>query len=115
MTVYVDSMRAELGDRVFCHMIADSDAELHALAARLGIHRRRHQTPGPKSHYDITLRERAAAIAAGAVEITWKQASALCARRRETGTLGDPATAIAWYRNWRRQHRPSHRTEADRS
>lgn len=96
--VYVDDMRAKLGRLVLCHMIADTDDELHAMADRIGVARRWHQQP-PKastSHYDIALSKRALAVGAGAVEITWKQTSAMCARRRVTGKLGAPGDALAW-------------------
>jgi len=98
MTVYVDNMRAPLGRMVMCHMLADTDEELHAMAARIGVARRWWQSPEKTSgsHYDIALSKRALAVAAGAVEITWRQASAMNARRRVLGMLGDPATAENW-------------------
>lgn len=98
MTVYVDSMRANFGRYVMCHMIADSDDELHRMADTIGVARRWHQKP-PKassSHYDIAMTKRAKAVMAGAVEITWKQASAMCLRRRVTGELGSPDDAVDW-------------------
>jgi len=97
MTVYVDDMRAKFGRLVMCHMIADTDDELHAMADRIGVARKWHQAP-PKhdSHYDIALSKRAAAVAAGAVEITWRQTGAMVMRRRLTGELGSHADAIAW-------------------
>lgn len=97
MTVYVDDMRAPFGRMVMCHMIADTDEELHAMAGRIGVQRRWHQAP-PRhdSHYDIALTKRAAAIAAGAVEITWRQAGLMTIRRRVTGALGKPEDAQAW-------------------
>lgn len=98
VTVYVDDMRASLGRMVMCHMIADSDDELHAMAARIGVQRRWWQSPprSSTSHYDIALSKRALAIQAGAVEITRRQAAAMAARRRLTGSLGDPGDAVAW-------------------
>ena len=49
-----------------CHLIADTDAELHAMARTIGVARRWYQG----DHYDICLSKRAAAVAAGAVEIS---------------------------------------------
>ncbi len=97
MAVYVDDMRARYGRMVMCHMLADTDDELHAMADRIGVARRWWQAP-PRhdSHYDIALSKRAQAVAAGAIEITWRQAGAMNTRRRATGQLGDPATAEAW-------------------
>ena len=97
MTVYVDDMRAPYGRMVMCHMIADSDEELHTMAARIGVARRWHQSP-PRhdSHYDIALSKRALAVQFGAVEITWKQCGCMNMRRRTTGSLGTPAKAVEW-------------------
>lgn len=97
MTVYVDDMRAAYGRMVMCHMVADTDEELHAMAARIGVARRWHQAP-PRhtSHYDIALTKRALAVAAGAVEVTQRQLGAMTMRLRREGTLGTPAEAQAW-------------------
>lgn len=97
MAVYVDNMRAGYRRMVMCHMIADSDAELHAMADCIGVQRRWHQAP-PRhhSHYDIALSKRTLAVAAGAVEISYRQCGAMCARRRVTGELGPPGNAIDW-------------------
>lgn len=106
MTVYVDDMRAQYGRYVMCHMLADTDVELHAMAEHIGVQRRWHQAP-PRhsSHYDIALSKRALAVEAGAVEITMRQAAAMAARRRETGVLGQPEDAEAWLRHFRRANR----------
>ncbi|OUL79913.1 DUF4031 domain-containing protein [Paraburkholderia hospita] len=98
MTVYVDDMRAKFGRMVMCHMIADTDEELHAMAAKIGVARRWWQAPPKHSHYDIALSKRALAVDAGTIEITWRQAGAMCARRRATGELGSPTDAIEWQR-----------------
>lgn len=102
MTVYVDNMRAKFGRLVMCHMVADSDEELHAMARRIGVARCWHQAP-PKheSHYDIALTKRAAAVAAGAVEVTQRQLGMMTMRRRATGSLGTPAEAEAWLKGRR--------------
>lgn len=70
MTVYVDDMRAKYRRMIMCHLLADTDDELHAMAARIGVARRWHQKPGtPHSHYDICLSKRALAVKLGAVEV----------------------------------------------
>ena len=70
MSVYVDNMQAAVGRMLMCHMIADSDEELHAMADRIGVSRRWHQKAGTDhSHYDISLSKRALAVAAGAIEV----------------------------------------------
>ena len=53
------------------------------------------------SHYDIALSKKALAIEAGAIQITLRQAAAMNVRRRVTGSLGDPATALEWLSNYR--------------
>ncbi|CAH0532129.1 hypothetical protein UAM5_00012 [Ralstonia phage UAM5] len=102
MTVYVDDMHTtdlgRLGRMKMCHMIADTDEELHAMADRIGVARRWFQKPGtPRRHYDIAMSKRALAVAAGAVEITMRQAAAMVARRRVTGELGQPHDAERWH------------------
>jgi hypothetical protein len=94
MTVYVDDMRAPYGRLIMCHMIADTDAELHARADRIGVRRIWFQGP-PKhdAHYDIALSKRALAVAAGAVEITWRQCGMMTLHRRKTGLLPSPDEA----------------------
>jgi hypothetical protein len=107
MTVYVDDMRAGFGRMIMCHMIADTDDELHAMAARIGVARRWHQDVASGSHYDIALSKRALAVAAGAVEITWKQAGLMCSVRRRTGVMPPPESAEStWremYEQWKRE------------
>lgn len=94
MTVYVDSMRAAYGRLIMCHMIADTEDELHAMADLIGVARRWHQG----DHYDIALSKRALAVAAGGQEITWRQCGLMMMRWRRTGQLGNPQEALAWVR-----------------
>jgi len=79
MSVYVDTMAARFGRMIMCHMLADTDAELHTMADTIGVARRWHQG----DHYDICLAKRALAIAAGAVEITPRQAVEIRRRNRQ--------------------------------
>lgn len=83
MTVYVDNMRAKVGRMIMCHMLADSDEELHAMADKIGVARHWHQQAATEqSHYDICLQKRAIAIECGAVEITMRDAVAIVQRKR---------------------------------
>jgi hypothetical protein len=94
MSVYVDDMRASYGRMKMCHMIGDTPDELHAMADRIGVNRKWYQG----DHYDIALSRRALAVAAGAIEITQRQAGAMRMRRRRTGGLGSPEDAMAWFK-----------------
>ena len=97
MSVYVDDMEAPFGRMKMCHMIADTDKELHAMADRICVQQRWFQKPGtPGRHYDIAMSKRALALEAGAVPITMKERSCMVARRRIEGDLGSPAGARAW-------------------
>ncbi len=111
MAVFVDDMHLDpMGQyrgMKMSHMLADSDEELHAMADLIGVQRRWHQAP-PKastSHYDIAMSKRALAVQAGAIEITLRQAAAMCARRRISGELGLPGEAAEWLAAWRAQRR----------
>lgn len=92
MTVYVDDMRAPYGRMIMCHMIADTETELHAMADRIGVARRWYQV----NHYDICLSKRAKAVAAGAVEITLKDLGRMRLYESYHGRLPTPDEARAW-------------------
>ncbi len=103
MAVYIDDMyRYRIGDfhgRKMSHMIADSEAELHTIAALIGMKREWFQG----DHYDVPLTRRDQAIAAGAIPITYRQAGAMRRRRTVEGSCGDPSSAVAWYAAWLRR------------
>lgn len=79
MPVYVDDMRAGFGRLIMCHMVADTEEELHAMADRIGVDRKWYQYPVKSRypHYDIALSKRALAVAAGAKEISMREAPAI--------------------------------------
>lgn len=116
MTVYVDDMEASYGRMKMCHMLADTDDELHAMAHRIGVARCWWQSPleTSGSHYDIAKSKRGLAVAAGAVEITLLQASAMNFRRRVTGELGSPDDAVEWMRSFKSARRQSSSAEGHR-
>jgi hypothetical protein len=70
MPVYVDEPVWAFRNMMMCHMIADTPAELHEMADRIGIQRRWFQEPPKASfwHYDVARARRDIAVAAGAVE-----------------------------------------------
>jgi hypothetical protein len=59
-----------------CHMLADTDEELRAMADRIGMQQRWHQG----DHFDIDADMRVRAVAHGACEITRREA--VMVRRR---------------------------------
>lgn len=96
MTVYVDDSNIpaavrngpRVHDSKWCHLFSDtSDEELHAFAARIGLRRAWFQNPDSTlqvhRHYDLTIGKRRQAVAAGAVEVTWRQAAEIATQERE--------------------------------
>jgi hypothetical protein len=77
MTVYIDDMyqypMGQFGRMKMSHMIADTEKELHAMAAAIGIARRWYQ----RDHYDVLMAYREKAIKLGATPITLRQLSAM--------------------------------------
>lgn len=91
MAVYVDPLLAHgwvlRGRRTrSCHMFTDAAdlAELHAMAERIGMRRSWFQDKSVK-HYDLTPSRRAAAVAAGAVEVDIHRAVAIWRAQRKEG------------------------------
>jgi hypothetical protein len=74
-----------------CHMIANDTAELHAMADRIGVARRWFQG----DHYDIALSKRRLAVAAGATEISWREAGLMMGIVRRGGRMPLPEMAEA--------------------
>lgn len=83
MACYVDDMNAKYGRMIMCHMLADTDEELHEMAKKIGVQRRWHQCAGtPKSHYDICLAKKKIAVEFGAIEISWREAAGIVRGKR---------------------------------
>lgn len=83
MTVYVDQSRNRFGRMVMCHMIADTDDELHAMAVAIGMKRAWFQADASTPHYDVSLTLRAKAIELGAVELGRNEFVTVLRRLRE--------------------------------
>ena len=86
MTCYVDTVR-HYGDRGlrftdYCHLLADSREELHAMAEAVGMPRVAFQDHPWRWHYDLPAHLRAAAVALGAREVTLHDVGALLKRRK---------------------------------
>jgi Protein of unknown function (DUF4031) len=86
MSCYVDAARsypgASWGFTDFCHLLADSRTELHAMADELGVPRRFFQDHPWRWHYDLPTHVRAEAVRLGAREIDLHAVGALLQARR---------------------------------
>jgi hypothetical protein len=83
---YVDAVRSypSAGLRFvdYCHLLADTREELHAMADELGIPRRFFQEHPWRWHHDLPAHLRPRAVALGAREVTMHEVGALLRRRR---------------------------------
>lgn len=90
MAVYVDELRdyteiahiKRLPAAHWAHLTADTRAELHAFAARLGLRRAWFQNHATRWHYDLTPGKRVQAVRLGATEIDWRQMAAITLARQ---------------------------------
>jgi len=89
LAVFVDEAVWEWRGRRWCHLLADSEEELHAFAADLGLRRAwfQHKPERPwQDHYDLPEEMRIEAVHAGAVEVDLRYvARHLRARRARMG------------------------------
>ena len=86
MAVYVDEAVWEWRGRRWCHLLADTEEELHAFAAALGLRRAwfQHKPERPwQDHYDLPEEARHDAVAAGAVEVDLRHVARHLRARRE--------------------------------
>jgi hypothetical protein len=89
MAVYVDDMykspMGRLGRMKMSHMIADTDKELHDMAALIGLNKKWFQG----DHYDVSMLLRDRAVANGAIELTRMQLGrrAIEARRKKNSVM----------------------------
>jgi len=82
MAVYVDDPLFMMAGRRWCHLLADSEDELHRFARMVGIHRQSYQGPPKTSapHYDLTGTERDRAVRLGAIPCTREEIVAVFRR-----------------------------------
>ncbi|HEY3736244.1 MAG TPA: DUF4031 domain-containing protein [Jatrophihabitans sp.] len=66
----------------FCHLLADTREELHAMADELGIPRRFFQDHPWRWHHDLPAHLREQAVARGAREVTMHEVGAILKARR---------------------------------
>lgn len=104
MTVYVDEIKdytwiakaRGLRHTHWCHLTADTEPELHAFAARLGLRRSWFQKKSDRDyrwHYDITPPKRAQAVRLGAQEVDRRFIGQLLIRRQRERD-GAPQSAV---------------------
>lgn len=79
MPVYVDDAYIPFGRMKMCHMVADTEEELHKMADKIGMRRAWFQD-GSRPHYDVSKSKRALAVACGTSEITIRELIALFPR-----------------------------------
>ena len=69
--VFIDNYNAGFRGMIMCHMMADTEEELDAMAEAVGLRREWKQVhPKRRPHYDICKAKKAKALALGAQEIT---------------------------------------------
>ena len=91
MAVYVDRGAIPYRGMKMCHMLADTEQELHRMAERLGIKRawfQDHAMP----HYDICQAKRRLALSFGALPIGRREVGALIKRWRQRGKARERST-----------------------
>lgn len=95
MTVYIDDMHktgmGEFRGMKMSHMIAETEAELHAFADSIGLKRSWFQG----DHYDVAKGKRALAIRNGAIAIPLKTLASMAGNARAQWPMGTPPTARA--------------------
>lgn len=90
MSVYVDDMAAPYRGMIMYHMVADTKAELIAMAQRIGVHPRHIQKEGTyQEHFDICKSMRAEAVRRGAIEIDRAELASILRKRRMEQRIRD--------------------------
>jgi len=74
---------AGLRSTLFCHLLADTREELHAMADTIGMPRQYFQDHPWRWHYDLPPTLRELAVAAGARELTIHEVGHMLIERRK--------------------------------
>jgi hypothetical protein len=89
MTVYIDDLYAPYRKSFVCHMIADTEEELLAMAATIQVNPVFQYDAGTSdSHFDVNRAQRALALQNGAREISKRELARICRERRDNGGYG---------------------------
>jgi hypothetical protein len=87
MSVYVDHYQAKYGRMKMSHLIADTPAELHEMAAAIGVARKWFQRKASFPHYDVCEAKRSLAIENGAQQVDRVEFVAAMRRIRAAGAF----------------------------
>tara|TARA_B100000700_G_scaffold230615_1_gene255042 strand:- start:14884 stop:15201 length:318 start_codon:yes stop_codon:yes gene_type:complete len=101
MAVYVDNYKAKFKNYIMCHMIADSEEELHSFAIKLGLKTSWYQNKTKHKHYDISQSVKQKAIELGAMEVSAKTLVKLSIRKNIEGNCGNLEDINKWYNNYK--------------
>lgn len=96
MAVYVDNMAANYRRMKMCHMVADTEEELEAMARKIGVQIKWWQYRGTrKSHFDICMTKKKLAIENGAIHIEFGELGYILQSRKKCGdALLKPRTTL---------------------
>ena len=69
MPVYIDKANLKFRNMIMCHMIADTEQELHDMALKIGMKKEWYQKNASFPHYDVCLMRKKVALSNGAIEV----------------------------------------------
>ncbi len=83
MSVYVGPSLYPYGRMIMCHMVADTNDELHAMARKLEMRPIWFQSYAKYPHYDLSKGKRATAVQLGAIEVDERKIIEVAKRSRD--------------------------------
>jgi hypothetical protein len=69
MPVYIDKANLPYRNMKMCHMIADTEEELHDMALKIGMKKSWFQKNASFPHYDVCLMRKKIALELGTIEV----------------------------------------------